>query len=319
MKSKSLFSESELKTAKDIFQIVSKLQFHSYRVSLLATGREICHDNTSDEYLNKALALTIEPHPERTYCKTFNVKEDLNIIETWLKEIEKLERLPIFSLEKVQYEAIVFSPSSFGFILHELLGHRLESDDYSQPLKIGSEKCANYIAEDTIGAEGFWAYTPFDDFGIRGENVCLLDGRTGSHQFLGSSTGNLRASAHQFHAIPRQRCTEVTVLENLPPPAHSAFIEIKDIFEAELTGDYAILISASQFLQDKNDKRYILPRLKIKLNSNALFELKAFGERQQHSPAGGCHKGLQRGLPISFFCPSAWIESNSNHISIETH
>jgi hypothetical protein len=51
-----------------------------------------------------------------------------------------------------------------------------------------------------------------------------------------------------------------------------------------------------------------LPPFEFTFLEEDLLKLKLFGKPEVFIPGGGCHKGYQRGLSISFNCHSGWLK-----------
>ena len=211
---------------------------------------------------------------------------------------------------------IILAPAALGALLHELVGHRLESDRHKVPFDLPTETPIPIDVWDLPGDPGQPGYTPFDDFGTIADPVRLLKGADQTQNFLSGATGNLRAADHRFHPIVRQRCLEATIRQGAENTRPSAGIVLAEFETGDALGNRVELVSNIQFLQS-DGRRESLPPIKIKVVPAALVSLQVFGSSASWSPGGGCHKSLQRGLPVTHTAPWGFFPHNSNGIQLE--
>ena len=235
--------------------------------------------------------------------------------QIWSLHLEEYISLPLFDGEAAPV-AIRLNPESFGFLLHETSGHRLEGDDYSKPIAWCTPWTElNFDVWDTAGKPGWLGHLPFDDCETPAQNVRLLSGVTGEQQFMSAGTGNLRASSHEFHAIVRQRNLEVILREPSSPPSRPTII-LEGISRGSTLGDSFELVTSRQVYLDETGQRFRLPQLRVAGGINCVRSLTAYGENQAFHPAGGCSKAGQAQLPVTFFAPCAWAPINAFQISV---
>ncbi|MDR2458408.1 MAG: hypothetical protein LBD41_08080 [Clostridiales Family XIII bacterium] len=298
------------KTLKEYYN-----KFASFRLTVKNDYRSVLYGKIFGEYNIKSFYLELSNQDiTQSLLLPYNDVND-KIILDWLNQTKKYVKLPLHTSE-LDVKSIIFKPKAFGYLLHELLGHRLESDDFNTPITWKHFTELNFNVYDTIGEPSWIGYTPIDDMGIRGKNVCLLNGQNGQQTFMTPRSGNMRAVGYNWHPIIRQRCLVVDKLENNHCPEFANVLIIEDIKEASFLKNKAILLSNGQIFIDKANKQYRVPSLEITISMQSIPKLKAFGESQVTHPGGGCHKGPQKFLPISFRTPWAWIQTNRKLISI---
>ncbi|HQT95591.1 MAG TPA: hypothetical protein PK435_13235, partial [Thermoanaerobaculaceae bacterium] len=184
------------------------------------------------------------------------------------------------------------------------------------PIRWPRFKSANFDAYDVPGRKEWLGFTPFDDEGIDGRPVKLLDGVTGDQNLLGASSGNLRAAGFSWHPIVRQRCLQVRALAPAPPP-EGACVLIDDISEGSFDGKTVELRSSRQCCRDRFGRSRRLRPIHLRFRPESVIRFRAFGDNAVRHPGGGCHKGLQRGLEITFDCPSAWCRPSDAWLELE--
>ncbi len=236
------------------------------------------------------------------------------LLEGWLQEQLAYCTLPE-KMDEVNCSVIEFSPTALGYLLHESLGHRLESDDFKKPFEFSSFTPVNFDVWDTPGLKGTPGFCPFDDMGTQGSPVRLLEGKSGRQQLLTAKSGNLRAVHHGWHPIIRQRTLEVHARKTSSVPV-AAKIFIDEIGSGTFRNESAYLETSRQYYVDSRGRRVRMPRLQIEVRLDFVCGLNVFGDAHYVHPGGGCDKGSQRGLGISFKSPSAWADLDSNPIEI---
>ncbi len=252
-------------------------------------------------------------HFDQIYTKLWTRSPTKLEIELWMSEIceyQKLSTLKTEDLIKFKPKILNFSAPAFGFLLHEGLGHRLESDDFNALPRWCKNKNLNFEVFDTPGKPQWWGYCPLDDLNIKGKPVKLLfkNNETPKSSWINKKSGNLRSTSAYWHPIIRQRNLETHLISNRKPALFKkSKIDILEIGEGELCGENIILKvtrSTVKFTHSKNIFR--LHPFVIELKLTEIPKFKAYGRRVLYHVPGGCSKGLQRGLPISFNCHSAW-------------
>lgn len=285
--------------SKDLQALASKL-FRSFGDSTLQLShtQESKKINLSYESQDEWLYVNIEN--KLTHLLKFkNVNQSYEeISEEYVKWLN-YEVLPDFQGD-LQYDLIVVSQITFGHILHESLGHRLEGDDFDQALTWGPMPSMNFSVFDVPGD------TPVDDNGTTGKEVCLFDPRTGLSELMNEESGNARATSFFTHPIIRQRCLEVNSFEKVSKPEACDTLYIDDVHLASYI-DNETHLEVSRARISVNGIEFKLPPIELTLSNHDIQNLKAYGERKLIHPAGGCHKGLQRGLNISYHTPKAFL------------
>lgn len=231
--------------------------------------------------------------------------QTLDEARAWTEDVRAFEQLPQIEHD-IAPGTIEFSPESFGFLLHESLGHRLEADDFSSPISWKTPWAPmNFDVWDTTGRPGWLGYVPIDDNEVAGRDVRLLDGESGQQQFLSFESGNGRAISHEFHPLVRQRSLEV-VMRTSGVRSPGSRLRIDGVAKGASYGDEFELISSRQVYIDDQGAAFRIPPLKISGSCESIRRLEAFGERKVFHPAAGCSKAGQSQLPVTFFAPSAW-------------
>lgn len=252
-----------------------------------------------------------------TFSRTFTASPaSLAAAAAWLRDIEQYAGLPECR-GAVDAKLIVFSPGAFGYLLHEALGHRLESDDHAATIRWPKFRKTNFSVYDVPGREDWLGFTPFDDLGTRGRAVKLFDGNSGSQRLLGAASGNMRATDFNWHPIVRQRCLSVETIKSAEPAANLARVLVDEISEGSFDGKTIELRSSRQRFQDGRGRICRLPPLSWRFKPESVLRFTAFGSNKVLHPGGGCHKDLQRGLDITFDCPGAWCRPASNWLQME--
>lgn len=237
------------------------------------------------------------------YGKT---SEMLLLMSDSMKEEAYYHHLPLYT-ENFEYDQIVVSHSVFGHFLHESLGHRLESDDYSMPVAWGPMPHLNFSVYDCPGDESMSGHTPFDDYGVIGREVCLFDPTNGRSELLSFETGNARATHYMNHPLVRQRCLDVRVLFPIASPICGERLHLDEVDLASYSeGETVINVSRARLV--KNGKQYRLPAIELSFSDEDILRFCAFGEKKLIEPAGGCHKSLQRGLNVSYNSTQAFLQ-----------
>lgn len=210
-------------------------------------------------------------------------------------------------------DLLELSGPAFGYLLHEGLGHRLESDDYRIPIDFKTHKRRgrklDFSVADVPGDPRWAGHTPFDDEGVMGSAVRLLNGEDGSQNLMTEDSGNMRAVDWSWHPVIRQRCLMVNTLcasEPLLNRRSKGTLRIDSVSHGSLEGGNVVLSGGLQRYIDGEGRAYRLPPLTLTVPVCSLNRFRPFGETAIHHPGGGCHKGLQRGLDVTFCAPSAW-------------
>jgi hypothetical protein len=240
-------------------------------------------------------------------------------IKNWTYSIDEYLKIPERNMN-ITPEAVVFSPSSIALILHELLGHRLESDDFHLLPNWKKKGKMHYRVMDYPGLPRTTGYTPFGDDGIKGKRVTLFDSKSLKSSFLTKNTGNLRAISEKFHPIVRQRNLVTKILDrnsqyHEPKLENKSYLYVNKISEgiiefksnSKLKPNCKFIVQESTFTNRKGEK-IRLPPFEFTFLEEDLLKLKLFGKPEVFIPGGGCHKGYQRGLSISFNCHSGWLK-----------
>ncbi|WP_437984870.1 hypothetical protein [Sorangium sp. So ce117] len=234
-------------------------------------------------------------------------------VRRWAQALVEHLDLPAANAGELDAEVLELRPPAFGYLLHEALGHRLEGDDHVGPIVWRRFKALSFDVWDTPGHPEWIGFTPWDDEGTSGRPVRLLAGRDGRQELLRAATGNLRAVDGSWHPLVRQRCLEVRPLcPGRPPPRRSALV-IGDIAEGSFHGDHVVLRSSRQLLRQRDGRVLRLPPLRLTLPLDIVLGFSHDGDVEVWNPGAGCHKGLQRGLPVTFCCPAAWRAISDNH------
>lgn len=160
-------------------------------------------------------------------------------------------------------------------------------------------------------------FTPFDDEGTKGQDVVLFCGETLKTQLLTKVTGNLRAVSSAFHPIIRQRCFIVRTRHPTAMPFQKTRLHLEEIHQGSWNGDHLNLIISKAVYRDAQGKNWRLPEMTLKMSTELILKMNTFSDTEIFHPAGGCHKGLQRGLDVTFQTPSAWIALKGNKISTQ--
>ena len=230
-------------------------------------------------------------------------------LEKWAQKCLEFCASPL-AMTDIEAETLVLSAEAFGYLLHEAVGHRSESDDFTSPLKRNpTDLKPNFEVWDRAGTAELYGYTPVGDDGTPGTDVRLLGGRS---SLLTKETGNLRAASASFHPLIRQRCLDVTTSKEVPPPKGNTIL-IEEFKLSSFDGEFVILESAMQWLQLKSGAKKRLPSLRILLKPEDIFSWKAFGTKTTYHPSGGCQKGGQSQLPVTFSSPQGWCPLESLH------
>ena len=240
-------------------------------------------------------------------------------VQAWIGEIKAHFALPIVS-GAFEAEILQLSPAVLGCLLHEMLGHSLEepsTDDLAQRF------VADFDVFDQPGEPHMAGWCPIGDDGSLGHPVPLLSGATGKLQPLSAESGNLRAVSWMWHPIVIQRCLAVRPLEGsfkpVPESEPRLIIDDAELGAWDERSRQAILHVVRARLQTTEGKLFRIPRLRLAFRMGILSHLRVAGESQEHSPGGGCHKDLQRGLPVTFVAPSGWIRLSGVQDLIEVN
>lgn len=261
----------------------------------------------------------------KLYSKSFNLRESkpeinilLNSVKNWTNTIIDFLKTPI-SNKNQHPDILLFSSGSIGMILHELLGHRLEADDFQTLPKWTKKAKMHFRVFDSPGLPDTTGYTPFGDDGTKGKEVILFDSKNLNSNFLNKKSGNLRTTSALYHPIVRQRNLLTKTLangQNSPSPdlRFKSYLHIKNISEGIIESSIDsiakpichFVVEESTFT-NKNGQTVRLAPFELNFSEDDLLNLRLFGEPEVFIPGGGCHKGLQRGLPVSFNCHPGWI------------
>ena len=145
--------------------------------------------------------------------------------------------------------------------------------------------------------------------------MCLLNGKTGVQNLLGAQTGNMRAIHHGWHPIVRQRTLSVRTHAQVEIPRGAKLI-IDEITLGTFREERAFVETGLQRFKNNRGETFRLPPLQLEFDLNFISDLHPFGPNRVSHPGGGCDKGLQRGLGISFDCPSAWSRLETKNLKI---
>lgn len=269
-----------------------------------------------NEFVRDFLYLEVQHEVFGRLSKIVPVREE-NLAERlnrWLDRLREFVGLP--EADEMDSDLIEYSPSTFGYLLHESLGHRLESDDFKAPFSFSSFQPVAFDVWDLPGEPGWPGYCPIDDMGTKAKPVQLFNGKTGSQKFLSAKTGNLRAIHHGWHPIVRQRTLCVSPHAQIEIPAGSKVV-IDEVSHGTFRDERAILETGLQKFETKKGKVLRLPPLRLEFTLEHVCDLRPFGDIVVSHPGGGCDKGAQRGLGISFCCPSAWSRLDVSGLKLE--
>jgi len=224
---------------------------------------------------------------------------------------------------------VILNPNLAGVFVHEAFGHMSEADSIyenerlQEILKLGRRFGKKILSiYDTGLSVGSRGYVPYDDEGVKGEKTYLiregvLVGRLHSRETAGrlgeKPTGNARALSYKFPPICRMRNTCI----------EKGTVKFKDLIGDIKEGIYAIdshggsggeqfTFTAAYGRMIRNGKLEEIVR-DVKLTGNLFVTLKnidAIGNDFELSDAGGgCGKGQQFPLPVSFSAPSIRINN----------
>jgi hypothetical protein len=244
-----------------------------------------------------------------------NFINSLEDLISWHESIQSYLELPEFEGD-MSPSILNLSPNAFGYFLHESLGHRLESDDFSDEINWNQFKPVNFDVYDTPGSKSDWGYTPYGDDGTEGSEVKLFCGRTGKNHLLTEATGNLRLLDYHYHPIIRQRCLMVDCQNEVVMPKSENILYLDNIEKGLFEGEKIILYTNIQTFLFQN-KLYRLPKFIITLSIEDILNFKAYGKKIKVEPTSGCAKGFQKQLPISFYSTSSWTYLDELDISIQ--
>lgn len=292
--------------AENLRPLVAALRWKKSRLLLRNETRSIRLKNGKTNSWNKnSIYLDIEGKGGRYTILIPESNQGLKVLSDWIKIVVDYENLALWE-DSLLAKTLVLSNEAFGYILHECLGHRLESDDHSRLLPTKQMINGSFDVWDTPGKPGWPGYVPFDDMGTDGRKIKLLSGKTGEQNWITADSGNLRASSARWHPIIRQRTLEVVAFDKFTgmlPLKNTLFID--HISAGTFDGQRAHVIASMQRWQDSKGRLFRLPQIEIQMTPYDLKYLKPFGSKSLVSPAGGCAKNNQSELDISFCCPKA--------------
>jgi hypothetical protein len=292
--------------AENLRPLVAALRWAKSRLLVRNETRSIRLKNGKTKSWNKNnVYVDIESRGVRYTILIPELNQALKLLSDWIKIVVDYENLPLWE-DSLLAETVVLSNEAFGYILHECLGHRLESDDHSLLLPTKHMINGSFDVWDTPGKPGWPGYVPFDDMGTDGQKIKLLSGKTGEQSWITADSGNLRASSARWHPIIRQRTLDVVVFDKFTgilPPKNTLFID--HISAGTFDGRRAHVIASMQRWQDSKGRFFRLPQVEIQITPYDLKYLKPFGSKSLVSPAGGCAKNNQSELDITFNCPKA--------------
>lgn len=259
---------------------------------------------------------TLEFQNDKIEVQMSNIKLTSRLLAEFCKKISNDISMQSIDWQKAQARLfskntiVEFSNVTIGFILHEALGHRLEGDDFSEPIIVKQKP--NFEVYDSPGIKGWWGYTPWDDQFNKGKEIPLLIQKSkkfATHLIKGEA-GNMRSFSLQWHPIIRQRNLITKIKgQKILPPKHNRKLLIESIslgsFENEIVG---LNVSEAKWLD--GDKEYKVEPFYFEFNLNKIFEFNLFGKSEVHHISGGCHKSYQRQLPITFCSHRGWITAD---------
>lgn len=233
-----------------------------------------------------------------------SVNELSSLLINWISGLLFHDQLP----EKIgsyKIDLIVFSPESFGALLHESIGHALEDKNFQSKFK---EIKTSFDVYDTPGEEMDWGYTPIDDLGSKGKNIRLLNGKTGKMTVL--KKGNFRAVSWMWHPIVRQRVLKVRPRKKIKALNDVNTLIIEDVELGswdEKLQEAELYVTQAKFLKN-GSATHRIPSFSFVCSPKILSFISCMGSNRVFNPGGGCHKDLQRGLPVTFKAPFGILE-----------
>lgn len=303
--SKSKSCERSLTSNKDWKEVIRSLSvdLEYLRFAELKIQKNISIENKLlSEVAHKRYYIEIIK-AEQTFSTLVSSKND---VMPWLSQISEYLNFPEYP-GNPDADLINLTPETFGYLLHEGLGHRHESDDY--PVQYSWKKFSktNFDVFDSPGESNWYGYCPYGDDGTLGKRVKLFCGKTGLLNLLSHETGNLRMVSYHFHPIVRQRCLIVkrAFTSNLPQEKRTLSILA---IEKGLFNNEKLELHTSMQIIEIEGKKYRLPKLKIEIGVDEILKFSSYGKSFLSEPASGCKKGYQGQLPISFFSTSAWAK-----------
>ncbi|WP_413943096.1 hypothetical protein [Bdellovibrio sp. HCB-162] len=297
---------------KEALRLLKRQGLSNYRVTLRADLRTVKTAKKFQQY-KESIYIEIPGNQGFYFVAPLAQFNEGNFVKL-LKEHFSYFKKPLLQTT-LDVDTLTLTPSAFGFLLHEGLGHRHESDDHTARLKLKKSSLTNFSVVDSPGQETMLGHTPFDDWGVAGKDVVLYNGLTGKTNLLTAKSGNSRAVSHEYHPLIRQRCLIVKMHAKVEAPVAEGSLHIEDVRMGSWNGDLLELEVGKALYHDKKGQEWRLSPFTIKMKPELVSQMKAFGDLEISSPAGGCHKGLQRGLDISFLTPSAFINLNKSAVS----
>ena len=224
---------------------------------------------------------------------------------------------------------VILNPELAGVFIHEAFGHLSEGDKvYEDPnlkkvmvfgREFGPKNLDIYDTGLEVGANG---YLPFDDEGVATEKTYLMKegklcGRLHSRETASKMgekpTGNARALSYSFPPIPRMR---TTMIGKGDVPLDEMIKETKNgIYclgsRGGQTNGEMFTFTALDALMIRNGKMEEVVR-DVTLTGNVFETLKNIdmigNDDKVCNGAGGCGKGEQVPLPVSFGSPHIRIQ-----------
>lgn len=238
----------------------------------------------------------------------------------------------LLSAQKVkagQYPVIV-NANMTGLFIHEAFGHLSEADDYTdnaalkELMTLGKEIAnTNFNVYDSGTVKGTRGYLYYDDEGVKTEKTYLirdgkLCGRLHSRESAAkmgeTPTGSARALSYKFPPICRMRTTSVEAgdasLEDMLRGVELGLIAYNS--KGGQTDGEMFTFSAQYAFMIRKGKIAELVR-DINLTGNVFITLKNIdmlgNEEILHDGPGGCGKGSQHPLPVTFGGPFMRIQN----------
>ncbi|MDR1769428.1 MAG: TldD/PmbA family protein [Hungatella sp.] len=228
---------------------------------------------------------------------------------------------------------MILDPIASGSLIHEVLGHLLEADNFYEykellsELKLGEKIASSKLTvHDCPRIEGLRGSYYYDDEGEPSRDTILIkEGVLNSYmhsnvtakKFKGESTGNARALNYRFPPIVRMSNIYVE-------PGDSTLIEMVAKIK------YGILIKGLKGASTNIKKFTIIPREAYLIENgkilgrckdvylcgdiNILKNISMLGNKTEITQGYSCNKYSQRGLPVSYISPYFFIEKG--HIEV---
>ena len=228
---------------------------------------------------------------------------------------------------------IILDPIVSGSLIHEVLGHLLEADNFFEykellsELKIGEKIASSKLTvHDCPKIEGLRGSYYYDDEGELSKDTILvkegylksyMHSKDTAYKYNGESTGNARALNYRFAPIVRMSNIYVE-------PGASTFDEMVANVK------YGILIKGLKGASTDIKKFTIIPRESYLIENGRisgrckdvflygdigiLKNITMVGNKTEITQGYSCNKYSQRGLPVSYISPYFFIEKG--HIEV---